>query len=80
SLPTGWIEVNWSLEKQPAGSRLILAWHEYGGPSVEKPTRQGFGSVLLQRALGRQLEGDVEMTFARDGLLVRISATLPHNR
>lgn len=76
SLPTGRIEVIWSLEEQAGESRLNLAWQEQGGPPVEKPERQGFGSVLLQRALGRQLGGDVEMTFAPDGLQVRISATL----
>jgi len=33
--------------------------------------------VLLQRALGRQLGGEVETDFTPDGLPVRISAMLP---
>lgn len=80
SLPGGCLEVNWSLENigdLANGCRLTLNWQERGGPPVKKPERQGFGSVLLQRALGRQLGGNVEMTFAQDGLQVRISATLP---
>ncbi|EIM26759.1 PAS domain S-box protein [Microvirga lotononidis] len=77
SLPSGRIEVTWSLEAQAGRRRLNLAWQEQGGPTVEEPKRQGFGSVLLHRALGRQLGGEVETTFAPDGLQVRISAGLP---
>jgi two-component sensor histidine kinase len=77
SLPTGSIEVTWSLETQAGGRELTLGWQEQGGPAVEEPTRQGFGSVLLQRPLGRQLGGEVETAFAPDGLQVRISAALP---
>jgi PAS domain S-box-containing protein len=77
SLPGGRVEVTWGLEEQADGGRLDLAWQERGGPPVEAPERQGFGSVLLQRALGRQLGGEVRTTFAPDGLQVRITAALP---
>jgi PAS domain S-box-containing protein len=80
SLPSGRVEVTWSPEEQADGCRLNLAWQEQDGPLVEKPARQGFGSVLLHRALGRQLGGEVETTFASDGLRVRISAMLPSRR
>jgi len=76
SLPGGCVEVTWDLEGQGDGYRLDLAWQERGGPRVEKPERQGFGSVLLHRALGRQLGGEVEMTFAPEGLQVRITAAI----
>lgn len=77
SLPSGRVEVTWSLESQTDGCRLTLIWQERGGPPVEEPKRLGFGSVLLQRGLGRQLGGEVETTFAPDGLHVRITAMLP---
>ncbi|MEZ0170752.1 PAS domain S-box protein [Microvirga sp. TS319] len=77
SLPSGRVEVTWSLEERTGGRRLTLDWQEQGGPSVDEPTRQGFGTVLLQRALGQQLGGEVETTFAPEGLHVRITATLP---
>lgn len=77
SLPTGSIEAAWDLEEQAGECRLTLTWREQGGPPVKTPERQGFGSVLLQRALGRQLGGEVETNFAPDGLQVRISAMLP---
>jgi PAS domain S-box-containing protein len=80
SLPTGCVRVDWDLEEQDGEQRLLLEWQEQDGPLVTEPDRQGFGSVLLQRALGRQLGGNVEMTFVPSGLKVRISATLPPPR
>jgi two-component sensor histidine kinase len=65
------------LEKAVTGRKLMLAWREQGGPRVDKPERHGFGSVLLDRVLGRQLGGEVETTFGPDGLRVRITAALP---
>ena len=32
---------------------------------MQAPSRKGFGSVLLQRVLGRQLGGEVEVTYAQ---------------
>jgi two-component sensor histidine kinase len=77
SLPTGCVSVTWSLEERAGERRLLLDWQEQDGPLVMEPDRQGFGTVLLQRALGRQLGGEVETSFAPSGLKVRVSATLP---
>lgn len=80
SLPTGQIDVSWSLEQQTSGRKLTLHWRERGGPLVTKPEQEGFGSMLLQSCLGRQLGGQIEMIFAPSGLEVRISAALPPPR
>jgi PAS domain S-box-containing protein len=76
SLPSGWVHVRWSVDDRGHEQRLALAWAEHDGPTVSPPERQGFGSVLLQRALGRQLGGDVEVTYAPEGLRVHITALL----
>ena len=62
---------------KPGEERPILhfSWIEKGGPRVSAPTRQGFGSRLLQRVLTTQLQADVSMDFPEDGL--RFSMTLP---
>jgi two-component sensor histidine kinase len=65
-----------NLEEQVSGCRLTLDWQERGGLPVDKPERQGFRLVLLQRALG-QLGGEAETIFAPGGLQVRINAMLP---
>ena len=49
------MSVNWLHE---ANGRLILCWTEMGGPAapVQTPTRQGFGSRVIERMIG-QLKG-----------------------
>ena len=54
---------------------LHFTWVERGGPRVSTPTRQGFGSRLLQRVLATQLQADVSMEFPEEGL--RFSMTMP---
>ena len=78
SLPTGAVEVTWRLDPAEDGQRrLLLTWAERHGPPVAVPSRQGFGSVLLQRVLGRQLGGDVEISYEVEGVRVRVTAFLP---
>jgi two-component sensor histidine kinase len=54
---------------------LHFAWIEQGGPPVSVPSRQGFGSRLLQRVLATQLSADVDVNFREDGL--RFNMTMP---
>jgi PAS domain S-box-containing protein len=77
SLPSGWVHVRWQEEQRGRERHLRLTWEEHDGPLVVPPERQGFGSTLLQRALGRQLGGRVEITYAPEGLRVQITAIIP---
>jgi two-component sensor histidine kinase len=61
----------------PAAQRLVLRWIEKGGPPVKPPTRQGFGTKLLQRALPTEAGVSVTVEFNPDGLVCVIEATLP---
>ncbi|MFC1456577.1 PAS domain S-box protein [Microvirga arabica] len=72
SLPDGQVEVSWALDPE----HLTLRWAEMRGPPVQKPSRQGFGSVLFERVLGRQLRGEVTIDYAPDGLCVSLRAPL----
>jgi two-component sensor histidine kinase len=56
--------------------RLVLRWTERGGPSVKSPTRQGFGSRLLQRGLPAEIGVSVTVDFNRGGLVCVIEAPL----
>jgi two-component sensor histidine kinase len=47
----GVVELNWSHE---ADGRLILRWIELGGPVVQTPTKQGFGTRGAKVKLGGQ--------------------------
>jgi PAS domain S-box-containing protein len=72
---TGKIEIGWTTaEGRPP--RLTLVWRESGGPSVSPPTRRGFGSVLLERMLAQDLDGNVTTEFRPEGLFCLIEAPL----
>jgi two-component sensor histidine kinase len=55
----------------------VLRWTEKGGPPVKPPTRQGFGTRLLQRALPTEAGVSVAIEFNPDGLVCVIEAALP---
>jgi PAS domain S-box-containing protein len=71
STEAGRLEVRWSA--LPAGG-FELDWSERRGPPVEPPSRQGFGSMLLERVTGRELGGAVQVSFLPEGLRVVIRA------
>ena len=52
SVPEGQIEATWS---RAAGGRFILRWIESGGPPANKPTREGFGTSIIDGMI-RQLK------------------------
>ena len=54
--------------------RFRVEWRESGGPQVQPPTRRGFGSVLVERGLAREMGGQVKMEFLPDGLVCTIDA------
>ena len=50
--PGGTVHVSWSVEDRADEPTLFFRWQERGGPPVAKPSRKGFGSVLLEHAVG----------------------------
>jgi PAS domain S-box-containing protein len=64
STPEGRVSIRWSA----TAGELNLSWVEEGGPRVTAPTRAGFGTRLLQRGLARELDGEVTVTFAPEGV------------
>ncbi|MDX6749182.1 PAS domain S-box protein [Geminicoccaceae bacterium 1502E] len=56
---------------------LVLVWREQGGPLVEPPRDQGFGTILLARALAHQHQGRVDLDWRVEGLVCTIVVPLP---
>ena len=56
--------------------RLHMRWAEQGGPLVVPPTRKGFGSLLVGRALPQELRGDVQIDYQSSGLVCMIDAPI----
>ena len=78
SVPSGKVCIRWHEDKMTDGGRqLAFEWRECGGPRVEPPTRRGFGSQLVERALAYELGGTARMAFDPTGLTCTIKATLP---
>jgi two-component sensor histidine kinase len=76
SVPQGRLEVQWSLTQRKGSRWLELSWRERDGPPVRAPTRRGFGSQLIERVVVRQLDGEVRIEFAADGLQAHIGIPL----
>ncbi len=66
--PEGRVSVSWGL----IDSKLKLEWREQNGPPVSPPTRRGFGSSLLERAVSGQLDGTYQQIFAPEGFVCRL--------
>ncbi len=50
---------------------LVMDWVEHGGSPVKAPTRRGFGSTIIERAIPHELGGDATLDFAASGLRAR---------
>ena len=74
STPAGYVEITWRLQDET----LLLSWVERGGPAVTAPTQQGFGSLLITRALAGETHGAVRMDYAAAGLEFELSAPVAH--
>lgn len=72
---TGRVDVTWERIEgvQP---QLRMRWRETGGPPVQAPTHAGFGSFLLQRTLGQDLNGKVMVNFDPQGVICMVEAPI----
>jgi PAS domain S-box-containing protein len=78
STSSGQVEVKWLIVSDPERSRqLRLQWSEKGGPLVERPKRQGFGSRLIRRSIEGELSGYAVIHFAPTGISYDISVPMP---
>ncbi|MGI4879367.1 MAG: CheR family methyltransferase [Janthinobacterium lividum] len=72
----GHVEIAWRLDGEGEERRLHLTWTESGGPPVRPPTRKGFGSKLIERALALELGGKVHLSYEPTGVVCTIDAPM----
>jgi PAS domain S-box-containing protein len=70
STSSGMIDIRCSED----GEQVILIWNERGGPPVDQPADEGFGSLLGRIAAKGHLAGSIEREWQQDGLTVRLTA------
>lgn len=76
SVPGGRAGVRW--RRSDDDRALELTWTETAGPAVRPPARHGFGSILIEQALARELGGEIRIDFPPDG--VTCTMRLPLSR
>ncbi len=70
SANAGKVMLRWSVQD---GQRFDLSWTEVGGPPVVAPTRQGFGTRLLERGVAGELNGKAKLDYTPGGLIYSLT-------
>jgi two-component sensor histidine kinase len=73
SVPAGRVEIAWTIDEPK--QRLHLVWTESGGPPVEPPARQSFGTRMM-KSLGQQLNGQVQLAYQPSGFIYSLDVPL----
>jgi PAS domain S-box-containing protein len=76
SSPSGRVAIRWHVDRNGGEPRLVLQWRESGGPAVRPPDERGFGSMLIERSIAYELDGDAKLEYLPEGLVCTISAPL----
>ena len=81
SATAGQLRVAWDIlpgagAPEAAPASLKLTWVEAGGPAVSPPTRRGFGTTLIERALTHEIDAEVSREFLAGGLQCTIAVPL----
>ncbi|MBO9715125.1 HWE histidine kinase domain-containing protein [Sphingomonas sp.] len=61
----GGVKIGWRIDDD---GDLLIEWREIGGPAVQPPRRQGFGSTIIQRSIPYDLGGRAQVRFETAGL------------
>ncbi|UHC17291.1 PAS domain-containing protein [Methylobacterium currus] len=73
----GHVRLVWNIIDGSHPETLHLTWREFDGPPVCPPTRRGFGSRLIERALADELGGHAEIDYRPDGIVFTAETRLP---
>lgn len=76
SVSCGRIRVDWRIEGAARAQKLVIRWSEHGGPPVQAPVRQGFGTRFIVGSIAAELEGTARLDFDAAGLCCTIEVPL----
>ena len=74
----GQVSINWTAKPDTAGTAVSLIWSESGGPEVQPPEEEGFGTRLIVN-LSRQLGGNCNFRYPPSGLVCHLSILSPYD-
>jgi two-component sensor histidine kinase len=70
SRATGRIDITW--QRTLGDNGISLEWSEMGGPVPRSDRRRGFGTVIADATIERQLLGTTDRTWSDEGLKVSV--------
>lgn len=73
SVEDGRVAVTWT---SPTDRGFVLRWIESGGPPVTVPTREGFGTRVVERMV-QQAKGKLQFDWRPEGLACQVSVKAP---
>jgi two-component sensor histidine kinase len=76
SAPGGLIDITWQGDEIEGQSWLAFEWRESQGPTVAPPLKKGFGCVLIERAIARELNAEIVIDFDPAGVCCRLRTKL----
>jgi two-component sensor histidine kinase/CHASE1-domain containing sensor protein len=76
SASDGTITLDWRIERSGKEPMLELRWIELGGPPVSVPENRGFGSMLIERSIAYELDGQASLDYRHEGVVCIISVPL----
>jgi len=68
SVPAGQVTLEWAFDDKAGQPQLRLRWIERGGPPVERPTRKGFGHVVIENMVAQSVDGEVHVDYNPKGM------------
>ena len=77
SVPGGKVDLSWEVTGEGPDRILAIDWKESGGPQPQAPTRKGFGSFVIDRALSAETKGRVRMDYNKSGFCWNLTMPLP---
>jgi PAS domain S-box-containing protein len=72
SVPEGQVSITWRWLPEADGNSVELDWIESAGPVVEMPKHRGFGSMVIESNLARELDTKIELAFLAEGVQCKI--------
>lgn len=68
------VTIAWTVEQRDNGPILRFTWEEAGGPVVSSPTRRGFGSMLIEKAIAAETGGTAHLDYRPSGVVFALEA------
>ena len=75
SIPSGTVDLSWTLRTRNNERVLTVVWRESGGPPSKRPETEGFGTALIEKGIA---DATVSREFRPEGMVCTLELTLPN--